>query len=107
MFGRRNPLGDLEVKGMRAEVKSALPAFDSLTVGLLANMSIVAFDRSTASAPMAGVLQTDILKDFNDGIGDIAVVILTAHVTTFTGQVIAIADFCFFSPAMIFFEGVR
>lgn len=91
---------------MCALVEAALPAFDSLTVGLLANMTHVALHGSTSPSSRARVLEEYVPEYLDDGVGNIGVVVLTVHITALAGQVIAVANFVFLSTAMIFFHGI-
>lgn len=91
---------------MRAVVKAALPAFDSLAIRLLANVTQVALNGSTCPSSGARVLEEDVSEHLNDGIGDVAVVILTAHITALAGEVVAIAHSVFLGSAMIFVKGL-
>jgi len=81
VLDRRNPLHGIEVKGVRAVVKAALPALDGLAVGLLANMAQVALDGSATSASGAGMLEREVPENLDDGVGHISVVIWTIHIT--------------------------
>jgi len=91
---------------VRAVVKAALPAFNSLAVRLLANVTQIALDGSTCPSSGARVLEENVSENLDDGIGNIAVVILTAHITALAGEVVAIAHSVFLSSAMIFVKGL-
>jgi hypothetical protein len=69
-------------------------------------MTHIAFDGPAGAGSRAGVLEKYKSQNLDDGIGHIAVVIQAAHITTFSRQVVAVADFGFFCPRTIFIEGV-
>jgi hypothetical protein len=83
MFDGRDPLSDLQIKSVATLVEAALPAFHSLTARLLAHVAQVALYRSTSATTRARTLKEHVSKDFDDRVGDIAVVERAAHVTTF------------------------
>lgn len=47
------------------------------------------------------MLAQEVSHDLDDSVGDIGVVVGTTHITTFSGQMIAVADFVFVGPSMI------
>lgn len=82
LFNGRNPVLSIEIKGMRAVIKAALPALDGLAVRFLTDMSKVTLDRPTSSTFRTWILEREVFQDINDCVGHIAVVIGATHVTT-------------------------
>ena len=83
----------IEIKDVRTVVKAALPALDGLTDRFLANMAPVTLDGSARHTFGTGVLQREVPEYLQDGVRYIAVVILVAHITTPSRQMIAVAGF--------------
>jgi hypothetical protein len=48
------------------------------------------------------VLKEHPSQDLDNGVGDIGVVIRATHVSTFSGQVVAIADLVLLCPSVVF-----
>jgi hypothetical protein len=69
-------------------------------------MTHVAFDGSARAGSRAGVLEEHKSQNLNDRVRHIAVVIRAAHITTFSRQVIAVADLGFFCSSVVFIEGL-
>lgn len=107
LVNRRNPLSNLKIHSMRVDVEAALPPFDTLAVRLLANMAIVAFDRSAISTSVARSLQTHVFDNFDNGLGDFTMIIGTAHITAFMSEMIAITDFGLFGTTVVFLKSFR
>lgn len=70
-------------------------------------MTLMTLDRAASPGPSARMLAQEISHYLDDGVRDIRVVIRTAHITTFSGQVILIADFVFVGPGMIRSHSLR
>lgn len=65
-------------------------------------MAHITFDRPTRPRSGARVLEKHVAQYFNDGIGDVGVIVRAAHVSAFTRKVIAIANFVLLCPNMVF-----
>lgn len=53
------------------------------------------------------MLEEHVSQNLNDHIRHIAVVVSAAHVTAFSRQMVAIADFVFLGPSVVFIERFR
>lgn len=70
-------------------------------------MAHVAFEGPTRPSLSARVLAEDVSEHIHYGVRDIAVVILTTHITTLSREVITVTNLVVFGTAVVFIHGIR